>query len=380
MTRDPSAMRVIGQAENNPSVTEYLDERQRRGMSSAAPVSARVIESGEPLFIPSIRAQDFIQQYLGEPDFGAVESRRFPGKLGVLVLPMRASGAIVGTLGMYVPDPPDQISEDDIGWLQIVADQAALAVEHARLADEAKHHFLRLAGLGNLVHAFASSHDLSLALNILVDRVATIVKVDACNLLLVDEADNTLRSAASRGFRSTGTGEFRLSIDDPLLNQALSSRRVEYLRSAGVSNNTRRRSTFAYEGFVAFAAWPLVSRGKLLGALEVFHRSDLSLDAESSLFISCVADMAAIAIQTTRRDQLLRDQHGERVAVHSLDLSDTDMHILKLVVQGLANREIGAELHLSASTVKFHMRKILDKAGAANRTDLTRRAIREGWV
>jgi two-component system, NarL family, response regulator DesR len=51
-----------------------------------------------------------------------------------------------------------------------------------------------------------------------------------------------------------------------------------------------------------------------------------------------------------------------------------------VVVEGLTNGEIAAQLHLSASTVKFHLRKILDKTGAANRTDLTRRAIREGWV
>jgi GAF domain-containing protein/DNA-binding CsgD family transcriptional regulator len=379
-TSDPSVMRIIGQAENTPSITEYLGERQRRGLLPSAPVSARVIESGEPLFIPSMCAHDFIRQYLGEPDISDLQSRRLPAELGVLVVPMRASGAIIGTLGMYVPDPSDKISEGDVAWLQVVADQAALAVEHARLADEAKHYLLRLTGLGNLVHAITSTHDLSLVLNILVDRVAAIVRVDACDLLLVDEADNTFGSAASRGFRSTAMGELRLSIDNPLLNQALDSGRVEYLRSAGVLDNARRRSVFAREGFAAYAAWPLISQGKLLGALEVFHRSDLSLDMESSLLITCVADIGAAAVHMAGLHQEVLDQHRTRGMGHSLDLSQTDRRVLHLVVEGLTNCEIGAQLHLSANTVKFHVRKILDKSGAANRTDLTRRAIREGWV
>jgi len=380
MTSDPSVMRVIRQAENNPVVTEYLDERQRRDLLSSAPVSARVIESGEPLFIPSIGVHDLIQKYLGEPDISDLRSRRFPTKLGVLVLPMRASGAIVGTLGMYVPDPSDEISEEDIAWLQVVADQAALAVEHARLADEAKYRLLRFVGLENLVHAVASTHDLSVVLNILVDRVTAIVKVDACDLLLVDEVANAFGSVASRGFRSTAMGAFRLSIDNPLLNQALDSRRVEYLRSAGVLDNARRRSVFAREGFVAYAAWPLLSQGKLRGALEVFHRSDLSLDMESSLFITCVADLGATAVHMAGLHQEVVDQHRARGVGHSLDLGPIDRRVLQLVVEGLTNCEIGAQLHLSTSTVKFHVRKILDKTGATNRTHLTRRAIREGWV
>jgi DNA-binding NarL/FixJ family response regulator len=51
-----------------------------------------------------------------------------------------------------------------------------------------------------------------------------------------------------------------------------------------------------------------------------------------------------------------------------------------LVVEGWTNEEIGVQVHLSASTIKSHVRRILDKSGAANRTDLARRATREGWV
>jgi DNA-binding CsgD family transcriptional regulator len=380
MAKDPSVIRVIGQTESDAMVTEFLDERQRRGLLWSSPVSARVIESGETLLIPSIPSHDFIQQYLGEPAPSQPQSSRFPARLGVLVLPMRASGAIVGTLGMYVTDPSDEIKEGDIAWLQVVADQAALAVEHARLVEEAKCHLLRFTALEDLVHAIATSHDASVVLNIVVDRVMAIVKVDACDLLLVDETDNTFRSTASRGFRSTALGEFRLSIDDPLLNQALDSRRVEYLRSAGVLDHAHRRSVFAREGFVAYAAWPLISQGNLLGALEVFHRSDLSLEGDTTAFITCVAGLSATAVHMVGLNPEMLDQPGARRTGRSLNLSPTERRILELLVEGLTNSEIGAQLHLSLNTIKFHVRQMLDKSGASNRTDLTRLAMREGWI
>jgi DNA-binding NarL/FixJ family response regulator len=49
-------------------------------------------------------------------------------------------------------------------------------------------------------------------------------------------------------------------------------------------------------------------------------------------------------------------------------------------VEGLTNREIAAKVHLSQNTVKFHVRKILQKTGASNRTELASHAIKEGWL
>ena len=56
------------------------------------------------------------------------------------------------------------------------------------------------------------------------------------------------------------------------------------------------------------------------------------------------------------------------------------MEILRQIVEGLTNRDIAEKMHRSENTIKFHVRRILEKAGAANRTELARRATREGWL
>ena len=51
------------------------------------------------------------------------------------------------------------------------------------------------------------------------------------------------------------------------------------------------------------------------------------------------------------------------------DLSSREVDVLRLVAAGMSNREIGQELSISGHTVANHIRSILRKTGAANRTE-----------
>ena len=51
------------------------------------------------------------------------------------------------------------------------------------------------------------------------------------------------------------------------------------------------------------------------------------------------------------------------------DLSEREREVLHLVCGGLSNPEIADRLHITLATVKFHVRNILSKLGAANRAE-----------
>ncbi len=61
-------------------------------------------------------------------------------------------------------------------------------------------------------------------------------------------------------------------------------------------------------------------------------------------------------------------------------LSDRETQVLRLVVAGLRNKEIAADLAISENTVKYHLRNILEKLHAGSRTEVAARAVREGLV
>jgi len=61
-------------------------------------------------------------------------------------------------------------------------------------------------------------------------------------------------------------------------------------------------------------------------------------------------------------------------------LSQRELEVLRLIAQGLSNREIGERLFLALSTVKGHSRIIFDKLEVHNRTEAAARARELGLL
>lgn len=62
----------------------------------------------------------------------------------------------------------------------------------------------------------------------------------------------------------------------------------------------------------------------------------------------------------------------------SSELTDRELEVLQLLVQGNTNRDISAALCVAEGTVKFHVRNILDKLGASDRTQAVTIALKRG--
>jgi DNA-binding NarL/FixJ family response regulator len=59
-----------------------------------------------------------------------------------------------------------------------------------------------------------------------------------------------------------------------------------------------------------------------------------------------------------------------------VSLSSREREVLHGLTEGLSNKEIGRNLSLAEITVKLHVRQILKKMGARNRSDAVAKAIR----
>lgn len=61
-------------------------------------------------------------------------------------------------------------------------------------------------------------------------------------------------------------------------------------------------------------------------------------------------------------------------------LSERELEVLKLIVQGKSNHEIGEELYLSTNTIKTHVRGIMNKLSVDDRVQAAVIALRSGLV
>ena len=63
-----------------------------------------------------------------------------------------------------------------------------------------------------------------------------------------------------------------------------------------------------------------------------------------------------------------------------LHLTPKELGVLGLVADGLTNRKISQRLSVSENTVKYHLRNIMQKLGAQNRTEAVTIAIQNGLL
>jgi DNA-binding NarL/FixJ family response regulator len=56
------------------------------------------------------------------------------------------------------------------------------------------------------------------------------------------------------------------------------------------------------------------------------------------------------------------------------------VEVLRLLAEGCSNREIGHRLGIAENTVRIHVSRILDKLGAADRTQAVLIALQRGLV
>ena len=71
---------------------------------------------------------------------------------------------------------------------------------------------------------------------------------------------------------------------------------------------------------------------------------------------------------------------GGATAARSTPLTKRETDILRLIAEGRANSEIGESLHIGLGTVKGHIRDILEKLSASDRTQAAVVALRRGYI
>lgn len=86
------------------------------------------------------------------------------------------------------------------------------------------------------------------------------------------------------------------------------------------------------------------------------------------------------AITRAIASRLVKGLSAEQRGSSRASLTDREMDVLQFVVRGATNPEIAEELYISVNTVKVHVRHILEKLDAENRTQAAAYAVQAGLV
>jgi NarL family two-component system response regulator LiaR len=121
---------------------------------------------------------------------------------------------------------------------------------------------------------------------------------------------------------------------------------------------------------------------------EILVQSALQAGAIGYLLKDVSADELAQAIRAARAGRATLSPEAAQALVHAasqvpphgFELTDRELAVLALMVEGLNNTQIAARLTVSPSTVKSHVSNILSKLDVASRTEAVTLALRQGLV
>jgi DNA-binding NarL/FixJ family response regulator len=118
---------------------------------------------------------------------------------------------------------------------------------------------------------------------------------------------------------------------------------------------------------------------EILVALAKGARGIVLREAAAEELVHCVRDVAAGGywLSSTLMQAALAQENGREVERERLReaLTAREWEVMRLVAEGLPNKEVARRLMLSEGTVKIYLHHIFDKLGVPNRTALTALAI-----
>lgn len=169
--------------------------------------------------------------------------------------------------------------------------------ERKRAESRIERHLRQITALRTIDMAITGSQDLRVTLNVVLDQVISLLRVDAVEVLLLNPHTQMLEHAAGRGFRSLALQHTHLKLGEGHAGQAALERRtIHEADLTAQPGDLRRAPLLSSEGFVAYFAVPLLAKGQVHGVLEILQRAPLEPDREWLDFLEALAGQAAIAL------------------------------------------------------------------------------------
>ncbi len=201
--------------------------------------------------------------------------------------------------GMISLDRSDVIpfSEDEINLATAISGQAILAIENARLFGSSERHLTQLSSLRMIDNAISGSFDLRISTGVLLDKLLEDLEVDAAAVLQYREDIQRLEFVQGRGFKTTTLRGTDIPLGQGYAGKVGLERDHIFIPDLNQAEDKFFGSPlFLQEEFVSYYGVPLITKGILVGVLEVFHRSPLNPTDEWVNFLNSLAGQAAIAI------------------------------------------------------------------------------------
>jgi GAF domain-containing protein/ActR/RegA family two-component response regulator len=280
-----------------------------RSLPRGAGVAGLAIAQGRPIWSPNF----LLDPRITVPEW-VVERIREGGYRAAAGVPLMAQGAMLGAL--LLADTHGRVfTEADLRLLSAFADQAALALENARLYSEADRRRRKAEFVAELARMINTSLDMDTVLRRIVEGATGFCDSDSAWIALRDSESNAVVrrywvGARFEGYEEPGRVEVGKGLGGQVLLTGRPQRTDDYIKDPRISKDYL--GTAGVEENTAIIVVPIRGDGRAEGLLYVARHSDRPFTDREETVLLQLADHAAIAI--TNAKLLSREQQARAEA------------------------------------------------------------------
>jgi PAS domain S-box-containing protein len=273
----------------------YLFDRDGQHLPQSFPLnqglSSRIILSGQSLLI-----NDDLENQVEAIHFGSPDMVR-----SIVAVPMRVGGKVIGMISVQSYQP-DVYNHEDQLLLELLAAQAAIAIQNARLFTDAKNRIKELEALNQASRALTGTLDLNLLLeNILRSAKNAIPGAEKGVILLKDKDGEHLHITMQIGYEDERIMHLPFHADRGYSGKSFSEKRPLLIDDASVFSlpfdEQVDESSEVKSGIVV----PLLVKGEAIGVIALDNATQKSAFTQNDLdLLTIFASSAASVIHNAR--------------------------------------------------------------------------------
>jgi PAS domain S-box-containing protein len=301
------------------AVEEKLVQRAARGLPVQFRVKAVSMGTGSIVGHVFLTGTPHISTELANDPLASKENLEItPPGLGGFCIPIHSTAGTIGALMIALK--LGNHATDQINLLTTLAEIAGNSIHRAQLFEHNRQQIRRLTTLRDIDATIASSFDLRLTLNILMDQTIKHLGVHAIDICLYHPELQSITYLGGSGFQSSSATRPLVRIGEGLAGQVIIRHKTFHITDLQNSPEIKNEPFLKREGFVTYIGIPLIVKGQIKGVFEVFHRTSLLPTPDWMEFLHTLAGQAAIAIDNSQLFENLQRSNQELMQAYDTTL------------------------------------------------------------
>lgn len=316
---DAGVQRRVAVEHADPSQAELAaDVRRYPPNPAVAPQNSETIRSGHSLLAAVVSERDLDTR---ARDPRQAELARRIGMASYIVSPLLVRGRVLGTLSFMRVNRKRPFSPTDVPRAEEFARQAALAIDNARLAAEARRTAERISRLQNITAALSEALSPERVADAVLEQAMASLDASMGGIWLVAPGGRAAELLRQRNFGDLPPQYQRLSIDSSApLAAALRTSEAVWIesRASYAERFPDSRAVELMSEEQAIACLPLVAERRVIGGLTLTFPNARGIDLAERAYLLAIARQCAQALERARLYEQERLARAEAEAANRL--------------------------------------------------------------